>query len=337
MQTIYPITFLKKLLPILSVLLLALLFSPNKSLAEQKDTNFLDSEVSEWIESKDNISGFSMNLKQSSKGISTLSDSKIQIFHNDGNPITSNITDNKKMNLFAVLEYNIGNDAIRDYYFSEFDTEDLEKIKEETLVSYSEAAAETNVKARALAATNNYIRNYSWSFKNSGSSKVAAKITTSVELKRSSSKTDIDGKKGSVWNISSDSQLENKVLNPPFINWYTRLAVPYTNQKLLSWGPKDSSAKSASVSLSGLVPGVSWNFGISGFNIADLSSKSSKYGRWKMTKDITNIQPKKASMEPGIRSTNTKGNFGVELSHTYTRAGGQTHNTGTVSIFVPDR
>ena len=186
-----------------------------------------------------------------------------------------------------------------------------------------------------------YIRNYKWDFYlPSDSSKHLDKMTDSVEFTRKSSTVDIDGKQGSVWDIKNVSHLERNLSNTMRINnKYTRLEVEYHNQELLDWGPDDSSSSTVTVGLAGIVPAVNWSFKIGGFSVDDLSSKRDKYGRWAfIDKFGTN---KSIKTERGIRTTNTKGNLVLELSHTanfnYPTGTTGTHYTGVITIPIPDR
>ncbi|WP_368985468.1 hypothetical protein NST54_13435 [Caldifermentibacillus hisashii] len=164
-------------------------------------------------------------------------------------------------------------------------------------------------------------------------------LATTVDLKRASSKVDINGKVGSVWNISSFSQWKRVQSGYILKDFYTRLAVPYKNQKLLDYGPVQGgvSGSTATVGLSGFVPNVSWTFSIGGFKMSDLSSVSSKYGRWKLSPTLINLGPSQLVIKPGIKSSNTSGNFGLQLSQKQVRVGSVQNGTGVVSIFVPDR
>ncbi|MCU5380503.1 hypothetical protein OCA08_25550 [Bacillus cereus] len=53
--------------------------------------------------------------------------------------------------------------------------------------------------------------------------------------------------------------------------------------------------------------------------------------------NILESSPKTAQMNTKIRTSNTAGNLGLQLRHTYVRAGGTTHSTGIVSTYISDR
>ena len=76
---------------------------------------------------------------------------------------------------------------------------------------------------------------------------------------------------------------------------------------------------------------------LTGFSINSTSSLSEKYGSWTLEKNLFNPVPKTAQMNTKIRTSNTAGNLGLQLSHTYVRAGGMTHSTGIVPTYIPDR
>jgi hypothetical protein len=115
------------------------------------------------------------------------------------------------------------------------------------------------------------IRNFNWSFNNGDHL-----LTTSLELNRKTNTATIDGKAGSVWDVISNTQYERKSGLRYLNSLYTRLAVPYSFETLLDWGPLTTTNSSISFGLSGVVPGasISWDKD-SKYNVKDLSSKSS--------------------------------------------------------------
>lgn len=321
--------------PSLALLLLSGAFFSftDTSYASEKSTEISQTKLSHWNESKDT----QPHIYRSNTPIDLAG---IQLYHNDGNPIETNIldkTDNPDMNLFAVAEYNIDNVDYKSYYFSDVDSESLNNIQTKIFNKAQDDTSNSTLKTiqdtpvQYAKGSGAATRNYNWSFS------TGAKLTSTVEFNRASAYADINGKQGSVWDIKAISQIENTVTNPPYVSWTKRLAVPYSAQRLIDFGPDDTSATTMSVSLSGVVPGASWTFQPGGFSIDSTSSLSSKYGRWTLNKNTFNPTPKSAKMSPGIRTSNTSGNLGLELSHAYNRAGGHSHQTGIVSMYVTDR
>lgn len=184
------------------------------------------------------------------------------------------------------------------------------------------------------------IKHYQWTFPDPDTDETLASLTTAVTCDRKSSNSTINGVACSVWDVTTFSQLENGAaarLN----NQYTRLSVDLPNQKLIAYGPTEStSGGDISVGLDGAgVPNISYTFNIDGFSVENLSSMSNNYGRWKFVDWVGNES--EFTTKPGIRATNSNGNFVVELSHTVdvNRWVGGTENqtTGVIRIYLHDR
>jgi hypothetical protein len=112
------------------------------------------------------------------------------------------------------------------------------------------------------------------------------------------------------------------------------MAVPYSAGKLLSYGPKDDSGFSVGVELSGITSPLTWNFNVGNFSVNNVSSITSKYGRWIYTRNLGYPDP--FVTEPGIRVSNTSGNLAVQLSHSLNVAY-YDNSTGIVTVSLPDR
>ena len=98
-------------------------------------------------------------------------------------------------------------------------------------------------------------------------------------MDRKTASANIDGKSGSVWDIKADNKwdassgrLDQQIT--------TRMAVPYTNQRLISYGPEDKNSGTVSVTLSQIVNPMEWTFTLNQFSVDDVSSTYNKYGRW---------------------------------------------------------
>lgn len=156
-------------------------------------------------------------------------------------------------------------------------------------------------------------------------------------MERKSNNVNIDGANGSAWDITSVASIESKISGGRINDQYTRLSIEsFRSQKLIDYGPSSTSASTMGVSLSGLgVPSVSWSFNIGNWSTKDLSSFSSKYGRWKFSSLMVGYS-QRITTRPGIRASNTVGNFGLEVSHTTSTHHGN-FQTGIAQIFVADR
>ncbi|OJE50035.1 hypothetical protein BAQ49_23585 [Bacillus proteolyticus] len=279
--------------------------------AEERNTNAIQVNITNWNEDK-NTSEQKANLllKKNSAGI--------QLHHNNGNPIKTNILESSpktNLYLFAVSDYYINKISYRDYYFSEAKTENIETIQKESTHSLEKILHSNSYTSKSVTAK----RNYHYSFYS------GAELTTTITFSQNSSVVDINEKTGSVWDITASHTMKNTVINPPFISWHTQLSVPYSSQLLIDFAPDSTMLPTRIFS------------NLTDFSINSSSSLSDKYGSWTLEKNLFNSVPKTAQMNTKIRTSNTAGNLGLQLSHTYVRAGGITHSTGIVSTYIPDR
>jgi len=348
---------LKFIIPMASAVILSSILPFNAASAATTETTavpYTEKKITSWNESKNDISAKSKTSKVQAFSLNAddlQSTSGVTILHNDGKPIETNIIGEQKIeasednpdakeednNLFAVVEYNKDGKTQKDYYFSNQESDDLNEVKDKAKEEQKALDADKSTfKAMAVASGSSYTNTYHFNFYNKTSKKKESVLTNSLQLNRKSSSTTINGKKGSVWDVKSISQVENPIINPPVMQWIQRLAVPYSAEKLIDEGPASSSAAKVNVSLSGLTPGISWDFSLGGTNIKNSSSYSGKYGRWTLKRNTLNFQPKSLKMTPGIRATNTSGNFAVQMSHQYDRRNSP-HNTGVITMSVPDR
>lgn len=307
-------------------------------------------EIKAWSETKENGESFSTTGLES-RDHQTVQTAKSElgenvILHNNGEPIETNMFEEKHGNeLYAIAVNNMDGVEQKTYYFAQYadnyEMDELLQTIDEGELENREVVQTKFTDFEKSAQERGYIENFKWDFfgygDNDGIKRQQGSLATSLSMDRKSSSATIDGKRGSVWDVSSFSQMLSRSTGGIF-DHKTRLDVGYTNQTLYSWGPKDTWGSTASVSLSGLVSPMNWSFPLSGFDVDDLSSKSGKYGRWSY--DIGLVAPTKMNTEPGVRATNTQGNFGVKLSQTatirtqYTQSN---HSTGVLSNFVPDR
>lgn len=308
-------------------------------------------EIKAWSETKEDGESFSTTgLKsrdhQTIKTAKNKSGENI-ILHNNGEPIETNMFEEKQGNeLYAIVVNNMNGIEQKTYYFAQnaddYEMDELlERIDEGELENRKVKQIKFNSVNTKSSLSPQYIENFKWDFfaygDNDGVKRQQGSLATSLAFDRQSNNIKINGISGSVWDVASFSQMLSRSTGG-IRNHKTRLDVNYTNQTLYSWGPKDSGGSSAQVSLSGLVNPQNWAFALNGFSTDDLSNKGSKYGRWEYKPGL--VMPTKMNTEPGIRATNTKGNFGVKLSHTATIRTQYTqsdHGTGVLTNFVPDR
>ena len=270
---------------------------------------------------------------------STNFDKDLLFLHNNGNPIETDIIEGETdFYLEAVSKDIVNGIEVVDYYFKE--KSDGPRSLEEVEANVNERNKEilqldslTPKVTTFAAVASPVIRNFNWTFNES-----SHKLTTTAELYRRSSTANIDGVNGSVWDVKSITQYERITGKRYLNNMYTRLAVPYANQTLVDWGPDVSTNDSTvSVSLNGYAAGISYTFNTGTlYNTKDLSSKSSKYGRWQFSKNVLPLYANKLKTVPSIRATNTVGAFSVQLSHSL-YFDNTTNNTGVITISTPDR
>ncbi|MBN4050876.1 hypothetical protein JYU01_01130 [bacterium AH-315-L21] len=267
----------------------------------------------------------------------------VHVIHNNGKAIKSDFfTEGKNEGnyLIAVTYISQGNTINKTVHFANKNSltqRELDAVIHRE-VKLSRAQTGNPHRIQVQSASSSIIETYSWSFFEG--STLGATLRTNVTSQRMADNAIINGVPGSVWDVTSFSQLE-KVNGTRLNNKYTRLSVDLTNQELLSFGPAQStSGGTVSFSLSGGgVPSASYSFNIDGFSVVNLSSLSRKYGRWKFV-DHFGSEPQFVT-DPGIRATNTSGSFIVELSHTasvtYNNTIARKHRTGVIQIHLPDR
>lgn len=271
---------------------------------------------------------------ENTKNAYSIEKNKDILIHNNGEKLDTNLLIEKNgFNLVAVHKVITDDYDYAQYYFSDENINgNIEDIKEE-IQNEDLIGAKSLYNDKLLK--NSYLRNFSWNFSYNGST--AYTLTNAVSLERKNNKVNIDGVTGSAWDISSVASIESKISNGRINDQHTRLSVQaFGSEKLIDYGPSSTSAQSVGVSLSGLgIPTASWAFNIGNWTTKDLSSLSSKYGRWRFIGPIAGFS-KSVTTRPGIRASNTKGNFGLEVSHTTSTNHGN-FQTGIAQIFVADR
>lgn len=254
------------------------------------------------------------------------------IIHNEGAPIESDYFvegKNEGNYLVAVTIENESGEPTKHAYFSDTANMNLNELND-----YISSVSDKQIKA---ARSGDY-ETYSWKFRGNTSTDKYTTLTTVLNYERVSSTTKLDGKTASIWDFTALSQFEKK--NAKRINkMVTRLDVDQSAQTLLDFGPRGSaSGGQVSVSLSGGVPTLSYDFPIDGYSIKNKSSLTGKYGRWEVCDNVGNVDS--FEINPGIRASNTSGNMVLELSHTTNFspvALNEDHGTGVIQLILADR
>lgn len=259
------------------------------------------------------------------------------IIHNKGNLMTSDYFVEGKSDgnsLVAVTYIPVDGKIVETAHFTSGGSMSEAQLSD-IVADYENALSFSELPSISTMST---IKHYQWTFPANG--KTMASLTTAVTCDRKSSNSTVDGVACSVWDVTTFSQLE-KVDAMRLNNQYTRLSVDQPNEHLIAYGPSEStSGGDITVGLDGAgVPSFSYTFNIDGFSVKNLSSMSGEYGRWAFIDNIGN-EPE-FTTKPGIRATNSKGDFVVELSHTVdatvNAAQSINQSTGVIQIWVNDR
>lgn len=263
------------------------------------------------------------------------------IIHNGGNPMKSDFFINGQSdgnNLIAVTYIPVNGTIVETAHFTPADS--LSESCFTRVISNYEAELSDFEDSLVTASSDSTIKHYQWTFPDPRNDESLASLTTAVTCERKSRNSTVDGVACSVWDVTTFSQLEKEGairLN----DQYTRLSVDQPNQYLIAYGPSEStSGGDITVGLDGAgVPSFSYTFNIDGFSVEDLSSMRNEYGRWAFIDHIGNESS--FTTKPGIRATNSNGDFIVELSHTanFTSTYGNAvdQSTGVIQIYVSDR
>lgn len=298
--------------------------------------------ISEWNEYKDAEPTFLLNTKDTSLNTYSKLDKKMLkgedtslVLHNNGNPIETNlnINQNDGYPLFAVYIDDINGQKYISYYYDSVEKRNINELIEEVkdteskrYIDISEAYSK-NTKAEARS----IIRNVSWGLNTSGGTKKGVVSTTLTGNKTSAN---IDGKKGSVWDISSVSQAEmNSSLDYIRVQ-KTRLSLAGSStEMLIDWAPDMNGITDRTFTLNGLINPREWKFSAGGYKYNDLSSKSGRYGRWEFLSP--GVARTKVKTNPTIRATNLKGQFYVEASHSVQSSSGF-YQPGIKGVYFTD-
>ncbi len=276
----------------------------------------------EYYESKDSIATYGAKNKD-------------VLIHNNGKPIKTNVLVEKNgYELIAVHKYINDNYDYAEYFYSTENKNNINIIKDNIKNNDLMGAKGISTNNTQNSKEAPIFRKSNWNYNWNGSKYYT--MTDSLTFERKSKSANYNGKKVSVWDITSVGQIKGARSGTRINNQYTRMsAEAFGSQSLIDYGPSVNSGGNLSVSLDGLVPKLSWGFNLGNWKTQDLSSLYSNYGRWKFTGPAFGMSQIFTS-KPGVRMTNGRGNFGLEVSHTHATNHGD-FRTGVSQYFVPDR
>ncbi|HWO77769.1 MAG TPA: hypothetical protein VNM69_18025 [Bacillus sp. (in: firmicutes)] len=351
---------MKKFLCVLLITVLAIGILPVGNLefakaneVEETETQIQDVVTSEWKEED----------AQEPEILELMEDNDAVLLHNNGKPIETDIVSEggEDFNLFAIHKTEENGSEYETYYFENREVADLSELKEtaeneqeaieinESEDTEVEESEENNIfssistffetpKVQAAVKSHpkgGYYRTHNWTFYGGIGNKMKMGTYSTVHhLNRKSSNANINGKNGSIWDVKAENTWKPTGAPARLENLTTRMEMPYKNQLLLSYGPKKKSNGSVTVTLEQILTPMQWSFTIKQFGFSDSSSIPSKYGRWTYTRESG--YPNPFVTKPGIRASNTSGNFALQVSHTL-NIDYKKHSTGIVTISVPDR
>lgn len=349
------ITDCKKLTFLLTVLLItALLNFPEKALGAGEKLNDSEKSLSEqgievtltdkWLQKENKNSKKEEKLNKKPKFI-----------YNNGKPLMQDILEEAdENNLIAIYQSEMDGKLYEKYYFSNITENDVNSIKSDVIKinqeikkNYKNYIKEITKDQKGLKQLSNsfstaavqpepsggYYRTYTWDFTNITGLK-SGTFTTTLHFDRKSSSADINGTKGSVWDIKAFNEYEAKYYK---INEQkTRMDVNYGAQKILSYGPYDDAGFQVGVNLFGITSGNAWTFNVGSVYTNNVSSVAEKYGRWLYNHTLDYMQDPFVT-RPGLRVSNTSGNLAIKTSHTLNTSTGKEHATGVITTSIPDR
>lgn len=263
---------------------------------------------------------------------------------NKGNPINTDILNGKEDAIFALYGWKENGYEREINLVSNVKTMTSSDIYDG--LKYSLNSKSNNYSPAKVQGTGSYIRTIT------EKKRVTKKMKwtyfdSSVIFKRRSSKVDVDGKKGSLWDVQVVDQTSTsspEELNKAIVSIDANYG---DGQKMVDWGPDTGKTTNKNITFTlsgGGIRGFGFKFGNSyKMTIRDHSSKHSSNGKWSVTNEVKIKKPhmRKLSLRPGVRLTNTKGStcVGVKLSAYQFRpnAWGGTISTSTYHFAVPDR
>lgn len=195
----------------------------------------------------------------------------------------------------------------------------------------------SNYKRTRVEPDTRAVKTLTWTYKTPSAGIKVGVISTNLEAKRKSSNTKVDGKASSIWDIKSITQLEFTDTGYGKIDQQrTRLSLAKSQtEKLLDWAPDSNGSSTTKVSLDKMFTPSSWEFPVNGFKYKDLTSVSERYGRWEFNSNI--LKTSRWKTVPGIRASNSKGQFYIEVSHTARTTMGMPLSGDIKGVYFADR
>lgn len=299
------------------------------------------------------VSTYSTNLNSKSVNTSNM----YYFLHNDGNNIEPtkintfiegdvDLSELEDFKVFGVGKYELNGKVHTHFIYSNLPKENYDDVLEDSLSiakNLYEPNNPTTLKTRAiqtLASTKDNSDKHTFNVYNG--TVLAGKYTSNVDYLYKGTST-LSGKTVSVWDVVyfNQSVPQNSYQTREII---TRFSISdWANQTLRSYAPTTTPKnKSASVSISGLVPSFGWNIETFSSTITDSSSISDKYARWTFQTALgSNTAKSSYVMEPGARITNAVGQAGFKTTHNidyYKNLNSQkVYNTGPLTRYLNDR
>ncbi|HBF7094783.1 TPA: hypothetical protein ACG3HB_003482 [Clostridioides difficile] len=264
-----------------------------------------------------------------------LKNNETAVIHNNGNPMNTNIFEEKQGNeLFAIVVSNINGNNVESYYIS--DTETLMDTTLDGMVNdISNGKLKDVYKNDLNKQSRNSIKTYKWDFyRNLVTGKIqTGSLYTQLDFSKAGN-YNVDGKNSSIWNVVSRSDVKARS-DDRINNTYVRLDAGVGSQKLHDYTPQTTNASTLELSLTKLLNPKLWTISAGGYTTKSLSpGLESRYGRWEFKSRIG--KQNYWVTAPGIRASNSKGNFAIKYSQTM-KLNYSEHQTGVISASVSDR
>lgn len=176
------------------------------------------------------------------------------------------------------------------------------------------------------------------------------KFQTTTYMDKVSNSVSLNGQSVSLWDIKQSNTTIGGYSLYPSSYWctdylYTRISTEsyYPSQQIIDHGPSSTERQNtASVGLDSSGPSVGWSYSTGDVSIID-SYSPPYYGRWiNDYKRASSVAKNSYKSQPGVRATNTYGNFIIEVSDVITfwdiySCTSKDLYTGVWRYVVPDR
>lgn len=268
--------------------------------------------------------------------------------HNDGHELDLDVVNQfvegdlektKDFKLLGIGKYEDNNNIYTDFIFSNSEDLNAKELKETAANNASKTYLNQIINPFSTQSSKkDYLETNTFNIKNGTT--LAGIYTSNVDYLYKGS-GNLSGKTVSVWDVKYFNQSVPK-------NGYqtreilTKFSV-YDGETIRSYGPSTTTSNfSASISLSGLVPSVSWSFNTNSGKITDNSNISGKYTKWTYKPSLGSDTAKNtAIIKPGVRISNSYGQAMFKTEHTidyYKNLNSQkVYTTGALTRFLNDR